>query len=120
MRGDSVEEKSCIAFDQEDSKPLEQVSDLLTLVLSCGPSLGFDQLSDLVHGSVVPATQSLYRQWNEADPLHLADSQVVPALIIEGERVWLGVAMELVTLSGRRGLTTVTSNAVSRPPVQWG
>ena len=69
--GYPVEEKCSIPLDQQDTQPLEQVSDGLLLLLSCAPGLSPGYLLELLHRLLVPPSQSFNWEGDEGDALPL-------------------------------------------------
>jgi hypothetical protein len=56
---------------QQDPQPLDQVPDGILLLLACTPGLGPGKFPELLHRLLVPATQCLHREGDEADVNHL-------------------------------------------------
>ena len=58
--------------------------DGILLLLACAPGLGPGKFPKLLHSLLVPATQCLHREGDEADAFPLTSLKVVPALVVEG------------------------------------
>ena len=70
VRGYPVVEESCVALHEGDGQLLEQPVDLQRLLFPSMPGPGTAELLHLRYGGLVPSSQRLGCDWNEAYSVH--------------------------------------------------
>ena len=78
-----VEEQSSITLGEQDSKPLEQVPGLLSLLLPCVPGQGCPQPLDLPLSLLLPAPQRLHHQGDKGQASSPAVLTMLGSLILK-------------------------------------